>query len=116
MRHHKAKRKFHREKNQRNALIKSLIRSLVLNDKIETTEAKAKEIRPTIEKMITKSKIDSVANRRLISSRIGTGSPVKKLFEVIGPKYKNQAGGYLRIVKIGARKSDGAKLAHIEFV
>lgn len=115
MRHHNSVKKFNRTKNQRNALMLGLAKSLLLKEKIKTTEVKAKSLKPLAEKLITRGKIDSVANRRIISSKVG---PVvsKKLVETIGPKYKDRKGGYLRIIKLGERKSDGSKMAIIELV
>lgn len=100
----------------RKALIKNLLNSLILHDKIKTTETKAKEIRPVMERMVTRAKIDSLHNRREAMKKLPTKKAVKKLYEVIGPKYKNRKGGYLRIVKMVERKGDGAKMAIIEFV
>ncbi len=115
MKHLKKGRKLHREANQRRALSKSLITALILNEKIKTTEAKAKEIRPKFEKMITRAKIKSVANIREIR-KILSEDATKKLFDEISPKYKNRNGGYTRIIKLNRRKSDGAKMAQIELV
>ena len=117
MRHHNNKRKFGREKNQRNALLTSLALNLIVREKIQTTEAKAKELRPFIEQLVTKAKEDSLANRRLVISRLANrDQEVKKLFEQIAPKYKERPGGYTRILKLDPRKSDSAKMAVIEFV
>ena len=117
MKHHVAKRKLGRERNQHAALLKSLARSLIIHEGIETTEAKAKELRPYIEKLVTKGKTDAVASRRLVSSRIGNNkAAVRKLFEVIAPKYKERSGGYTRIIKTGRRADDAAHMARIEFV
>lgn len=97
--------------------MRSLARSLILHDKIKTTEAKAKALRPFIERLITKSKDGSVAARRLILSRLG-GSKVAttKLFDTLAPKYKERNGGYTRVTKVGTRVGDAAKEAIIEFV
>ncbi len=117
MRHHNTKRKFGRDKNQRKALLSSLALSLIIRGKIKTTEIKAKELRPFIEKIVTQAKKDTVSTRRLIVAKLSNRKPeVKKLFEVVAPKYIDQKGGYTRILKLGARKSDGAKMAVIEFV
>jgi large subunit ribosomal protein L17 len=117
MKHHDNVRKFGREKNARVALMRSLVRSLILHEQIETTEAKAKELRPMIEKIVSKSRNDTVANRRLIASRVSSeGKVVKKLFEEIAPRYKERAGGYTRIVKMGQQGSDARKMAIISFV
>jgi len=117
MRHHNTKRKFGRDKNQRKALLNSLALNLIVRGKIKTTEPKAKELRPFIEKLITKAKKNDMSTRRIIISKLSNrGKGIKKLFEVIVPKYMNKKGGYTRILKLGARKSDGTKMAQIEFV
>lgn len=111
----KNKRRFGRKRDQRNALLESLARALVLNEKIQTTEAKAKELRPFIEKLVTKSKEDNIHNRRVLTSRLSE-DVAKKLIKEIGPKYKERPGGYTRIMKLGQRLEDGARLVIIEFV
>ncbi len=117
MRHHNNKRKFGREKNQRIALLNSLALNLIVREKIKTTLPKAKELRPFIEKLITSAKKGDIATRRLVIAKLSGRNPeVKKLFEVIAPKYKERNGGYTRILKLGVRKSDGAPMASIEFV
>ena len=117
MRHHNTIRKFGREKNQRNALINSLALNLIVREKIKTTEPKAKELRPFIEKIITRAKKNDLASRRLVISKLSNRSKeVKKVFDKIAPKYAEKNGGYTRILKLGARKSDGAKMAIIEFI
>lgn len=117
MRHHNKNRKFGRDKSQRQALLSSLAGNLIVREKIKTTEAKAKEIKPYVEKLITKAKSGDVATRRSILSKLdGRARETKKLFETLAPKYAERKGGYLRILKLGARKSDGAKMAYIEFV
>lgn len=116
MKHHKSGRIFGREAGQRNALVKSLALSLVVREKITTTEAKAKELRPFIEKLITRSRVDSLANRRLVAARLGSISGTTKLFKTIGPIHKSRNGGYTRITKLPLRKSDGAKMAMIEII
>ncbi len=117
MRHGNTKRKFGREKNQRNALLASLALNLIVREKIKTTEPKAKELRPFIEKLVTSAKKGDLATRRTVISRLSNRSrETKKLFEVIAPKYKDKKGGYTRILKLGPRKADGAAMAIIEFV
>ncbi len=117
MRHHNNVRKFGREKNARHALMRSLARSLILHEQIETSEAKAKELRPMIEKLVTKSRVDSVPNRRLVASRVSSEDKVlKKLFTEIAPRYKDRAGGYTRIIRTGRRGNDARSLAIISFV
>lgn len=116
MRHHNKNRKFGLERNQRKALIKSLARSLVLHGKIETTLAKAKELRPFVEKLVTKARTNETVARRLVASKIGTGHVIDHLFEEVAPKYKNRQGGYTRIIKIWRKVKDGSERAIIEFV
>jgi len=116
MRHHSNKRKFGREQGQRNALMKSLAISLVKHEKIETTLAKAKELRPYTEKLVTRAKSDTIASRRLLISRTGNEIAAKKLVETLAPKYKTRNGGYTRIIKTGRRLKDGSNMAIIEFV
>jgi large subunit ribosomal protein L17 len=109
-------RKFGRETNQRRALLRSLAISLIKEEKIKTTEAKAKEIRPLVEKIITTGKADTLASRRLIQSRLGSEEASVKVLKELSPKYKERAGGYTRIVKLPRRKSDASPMAYIEFV
>jgi len=115
MRHHNANRKFGREKNQRVALMKSLAYNLAMKGKIRTTEAKAKELRPYMEKLVTLGMKETLASRRLLTSRVGALA-AKKIAKDISPNYKERKGGYTRITKMVPRKSDGAKMAVIEFV
>jgi len=96
--------------------MRSLARNLIRDEKITTTLAKAKAIRPYVEKLVTKAREGTVASRRLISSRIGVVSEVKKLVDTIAPKYKSRSGGYTRITKLPLRKLDAAAMAVIEFV
>ena len=117
MRHGNNKRKFGREKNQRNALINSLALNLIVREKIKTTEPKAKELRPFIEKIITRAKKNDLASRKLVVSKLSNRKKeVKKVFEKIAVKYKYKNGGYTRIIKLGPRISDGARMAIIEFI
>ena len=117
MRHHNTKRKFGRDKNQRKALLSSLALNLIVRESIKTTLPKAKELRPFMEKLVTKAKKGDTATRKVVISKlINRKKEVKKLFEVIAPKYKDVKGGYTRIFKLGVRKSDGAEMAKIEFV
>ncbi len=115
MRHHNKNRKFGREKDQRTALMRSLASALVERGKIKTTEAKAKELRPYIEKLVTRAIKGDLASRRLIISKIGQ-IITKKLVDDIAPRYKDRNGGYTRVVKLSPRASDASKMAVIEFV
>ncbi len=115
MRHHNANRKFGRVKKVREGLMKSLALSLVEKGKIKTTEAKARELRPFVEKLVTLGKDNTVASRRLISSRAGSIAATK-IVKDIAPKYADRKGGYTRITKLPARLSDGSLMAVIEFV
>jgi large subunit ribosomal protein L17 len=93
------------------------VSNLLVREKIKTTLPKAKELRPIIEKLITRAKKGDLATRRLIIAKLGGRTrEVKKLFEIIAPKYKDQKGGYTRVLKLGVRKADGAPMAVIEFV
>jgi len=109
------RRQLNREVDQRKALLNTLASSLVLHEKIKTTEAKAKELSPFIEKKITKAKKGDIAARRMLLKNFSLNI-VKKLVDDIAPKYKEREGGYTRVVKLGRRKSDGAKMAIIELV
>jgi len=109
------RRQLNREVDQRKALLNTLASSLVLHEKIKTTEAKARELSPFIEKKITKAKKGDIAARRMLLKNFSLNI-VKKLVDDIAPKYKEREGGYTRVVKLGRRKSDGAKMAIIELV
>ncbi|MGB3988392.1 MAG: 50S ribosomal protein L17 [Minisyncoccales bacterium] len=104
-----------REKSQRKALLTSLARELAKNGKIMTTESRAKEVSGFVEKCITKAKTESIHSRRELS-KLFSDDIVKKMVDEIAPQYKERQGGYTRIIKAGARKSDGAKMAYIELV
>ncbi len=107
---------FHRKAGQRRALIKSLARSLVLEERISTTEAKAKALRPFVERLVTYAKKNTLASRRLAQTRLGDKEAVKKLFDSIGPRYTKRDGGYTRVVKRTKRGfNDARKLAYISF-
>jgi large subunit ribosomal protein L17 len=97
-------------------MVKSLVRSFVIHEGITTTETRAKELRKYIEPLITKGKTGTLANRRLITSAIGDEKAAKKLVDVIAKTFTNRSGGYTRVIKLPLRKSDGAKMAHIQLV
>lgn len=108
-------RKFSRKRDQRKALLKSLTRALFLHEKIKTTQAKAKETQRIAEKLISRAKKGDLASRRILL-RYFSEDLVKKIIEEIGPRYKERKGGYIRVIKLGPRKSDGAKMAIIELI
>lgn len=117
MRHSVKGRNFNRPTNQRSALMRSLARSLIIHEGISTTEAKAKELRPFIEKLISSARVDSVANRRLVSSRLGNDDEiVKKIFTDIAPRYATRPGGYTRVVKRAPNAINARDNAYIAFV
>jgi len=111
----KNKRRFGRKRDVRRAMLVSLARHLILKEKIETTEAKAKELRAFAEKLITRAKEDTVHSRRVLASRVSE-EVAKKLVKEVGPRYKDRSGGYTRIIKTGPRNEDGARMAIIELV
>jgi large subunit ribosomal protein L17 len=116
MRHQIAGRKFDRSTSQRRALFRGLVTDLLRYEKIRTTEAKAKEVQPMAEKMITLGKDGTLHARRQASSFVTDPSVVKKVFDEIGPRYADRPGGYTRIVKLGRRLGDGAAVAQLELV
>lgn len=118
MRHHNSNRIFGRPRKGRVALLRSLARSLILHGSMETTLAKAKEIRPYVEKLITKSKENTLTARRSLTSALGTTDvdAVNTLVNELGPRFKDRNGGYTRITKTGIRLSDASPKARIEFV
>lgn len=115
MNHHKKARKFGRERKVRDGLLKSLALSLIVNGKIKTTDAKAREIRPFVEKLVSQGRVATIANRRALVSKIGSIG-TEKIMKDLGPGYAKRAGGYTRITKLPARVSDGSLMAIIEWV
>ena len=117
MRHHNKNRTFGRERKVRTALMRGLALALIEHGKIQTTEAKARELRPYIERLVTRGKNDTVASRRLVATNLGEPSDVivKKLFGDIAKRYMDRNGGYTRIIKLG-ETSAGRSEACIEFV
>ncbi|MGH7720376.1 MAG: 50S ribosomal protein L17 [Gemmatimonadaceae bacterium] len=116
MRHRKAGRQLRRTGEQKLALMRSLATSLIEHEVIETTEAKAKELRPFVEKLITKAKTGTLHARRLAGRHIQKREAADKLFREIGPRFATRAGGYTRILKTRHRKGDGAEMARIELI
>ena len=109
-------RKFHRERDQREALVKSLAEALIINESIETTWPKAKELVPYVEKLITKAKKNDLHNRRQIISSLQTVSSAHKLVDDIAPKLTGRNSGHLRVERTRLRRGDNAQLAKVEFV
>lgn len=116
MKHHQKIKKLGRDKDQRRALFRTQSVSLIKHGQIKTTLAKAKSLRPELEKLVTLAKKNTLASRRLVASRLGSDQMAKKLCEELATKYKERPGGYLRIIKMPNRVSDAAPLALIEFV
>ena len=116
MRHRKAGRKLNRNSPQRNSLKKSLAIAIIEHESIRTTLAKAKEIRGFLEPLVTLAKENTVANQRLAYSKLRSKEAVTKLFDELGPRYKDRPGGYLRVIKSGLRNGDKAPSAQVEFV
>jgi large subunit ribosomal protein L17 len=115
MRKRKKGRKFSRKRDQRRALLRLLASSLFIKEKIRTSEAKAKELSSFAQKFITKAKNPILASRRELS-RFFSKKVVDKLLKDIAPRYKERKGGYVRIIKLGQRKSDSARMAIIELI
>ena len=116
MRHKSGGRKLQRTSAHRTALFRNMSASLIKHEQITTTVAKAKELRPYIEKLVTLAKRGGLANRRLAMSRLMDDTQLVKLFDVLAERYKDRNGGYTRIIKAGIRASDAAPIAIIEFV
>jgi len=122
MRHHNANRKFGRVRKVRNALMKSLALSLILQESITTTEPKAKELRPYAEKLVTVAKkaligkAEAIATTRLLVSKLGSIEGAEKLVKTLAPRFKDAKGGYTRIIKLPLRLRDASKMAYIEFI
>ncbi len=116
MRHKIGGRKLQRKTGHRKALFRNMSAALIKHEQIITTAAKAKELRPYLEKLITLAKRGGLSNRRLAQSRLQDDTQLKKLFEVLAERYADRDGGYTRIIKAGVRASDAASMAVIEFV
>ena len=116
MRHRVGHRKLQRTSTHRLAMFRNMAASLIKHEQITTTTAKAKELRPYVEKLVTLAKKGGLSNRRLAQSRLMDDAQLVKLFDVIAPRYASRNGGYTRIVKAGIRMSDAAQISIIEFV
>jgi large subunit ribosomal protein L17 len=116
MRHRKSGRQLNRNASHRKAMFKNMANSLFLHETIRTTLPKAKELRRVVEPLITKAKIDSIANRRNAFAKLRDDAMVAKLFTELGPFYKDRPGGYIRILKAGFRTGDKAPMAIVQLV
>ncbi len=116
MRHGISQRKLSRKSGHRKALFRNMSAALIKHEQIMTTAAKAKELRPYVEKLITLAKRGGLSNRRLAQSRLLDETQLKKLFDVLAARYADREGGYTRVIKAGYRGSDRAPMAVIEFV
>jgi large subunit ribosomal protein L17 len=116
MRHRIAGRKLQRTSSHRLALFRNMAAALIKHEQITTTVAKAKELRPYTEKLVTLAKKGGLSNRRLAHSRLLDDAQLIKLFDVLAERYKDRNGGYIRVIKAGIRMSDAASMAIIEFV
>jgi len=115
MRHRNSGTILDRKKGPREALLKNLASSVILHEKVKTTKAKAKAIRPYVEKLITSGKTGSLAARRKLAATLGENA-AKKILEVLAPRYAERPGGYLRLTNLGRREGDGAEMMQIEMV
>ncbi|MCK0098029.1 50S ribosomal protein L17 [Qipengyuania sp. S6317L1] len=116
MRHGISQRKLSRKSGHRKALFRNMSANLIKHEQIITTRAKAKELRPYIEKLVTLAKRGGLSNRRLAMSKLQDETQLKKLFDNLAERYKDRDGGYTRVIKAGPRASDAAEMAIIEFV
>ena len=116
MRHRNAGFKLGRNTSHRRALLRNLVTSVIIEDRVQTTVAKAKAVRPLVEKMITLGKKGDLHSRRQALSFLMTDQSVDRLFDTVAPRYPHRAGGYLRIVRTGFQKGDGAEKAFIELL
>ncbi len=115
MRHLKTGRKLNRTTAHRRALIRNLLKALIQREQIQTTDAKAKELRRWADRIVTLGKKDTLHARRLAFAQLGSRTLVSRLFDDIAPRFENRAGGYTRIIKLGPRRGDAAPLSLIEF-
>lgn len=116
MKHRRAGKTLDRSSSARRALLRGLATSVILYEHCNTTLAKAKAVRPLVERLITKGKVKSLNSRRQLNSVLMSENAVNKILEELGPRYATRPGGYTRIIKLGARKGDGAEVAQIQLV
>lgn len=116
MRHRKKGRQLSRTASHREAMLRNMATSLFLHERIETTTAKAKELRPFAERLITLAKRGDLHSRRQAARKVADRAVLFKLFDALGPRYAERPGGYTRVLKIGFRQGDGAEMAMVELV
>lgn len=116
MRHRNKVKTLARSKSAREALLRDLATSVIVYEKVKTTEGKAKAVRPVVERLITVAKKGDLNARRRLLAYFTTDQPVQKMIEVLGPRYKDRQGGYTRLIKVGSRQGDGAPVVQIELV
>ncbi|MFA5000141.1 MAG: 50S ribosomal protein L17 [Patescibacteria group bacterium] len=116
MRHRNKNKILGRKKEPRELMLRNLASSILLYEKVKTTKAKAAAVRPLVERMITAAKLGTLSSRRGLAKVLLQKNSVKKAMEVLGDRYKNRAGGYTRIIKLGTRAGDGADMVQIELV
>jgi large subunit ribosomal protein L17 len=116
MRHRKKGVILGREKAPREAMLKNMVQSVILYEHINTTLAKAKAVRPLVEKLITTGRTKTLTSRRALSRILSIESAVNKVLEELGPRYATRHGGYTRIIKLGRRKGDGSEIAQLQLV
>lgn len=116
MRHRKKGKVLDRKVGPRTALLRGLAVSLILYEKMQTTKAKAKAVKPIVERLITRGKENTLAARRYLLKYLYKEAAVKKVLEELGPRYKDRKGGYTRIINVGRRQGDGAEVVQIELV
>jgi large subunit ribosomal protein L17 len=116
MRHNKKGKIFGREKGPRESMLRNLAQSVILYENVNTTLAKAKAVRPLVEKLITTGRTKSLLTRRTLSRVLTIESAVNKVLEELGPRYATRPGGYTRIIKLGTRAGDGAEIAQLQLI
>lgn len=116
MRHLKKRIKLSRQTSHRNAVLVNLCKAVIRHGRIKTTKTKAKMVQPYIEKLVTRAKDNTLHNKRIVASRMKSWDIIPKLFDKIGPAFKERPGGYTRIIKLGFRNSDGAEMVIFEFI
>ncbi len=116
MRHRRVGKTLDRKRGPRRALLKNLAEAVILYEHVNTTLAKAKAVRPLVERLITKGRVKTLVARRELMRTLSMESSVNKILEELGPRYAERRGGYTRIIKLGARKGDGSEVAQIQLV